>query len=127
MQIESRCDIQIDSVMSARNKRRTVCEQQGGHIQHHGFTGTLISIENLVDIRRLAPHADKAAGGFGELDCLIVGDLIEVTGIQQEKAGAHRHLGRFQWPQPDFLTAYTDKMLRQRPGEVHNAPHEVIR
>ena len=117
---------QIHSVLAVGNKRSTVCEPQGGHIQHHGFTGTLISIENLVDIRRLAPHADKAAGGFGELDCLIVGDLIEIARIQQEKAGADRHLGRFQWPQPDFLTAYTDKMLRQRPGEVHNAPHKVI-
>ena len=30
MQIESCCNIQIDSVLSARNKGRTVCELQGG-------------------------------------------------------------------------------------------------
>ena len=105
----------------------TVVQYQARFVHHHALIRGLVVGEHVVYFGRFALKYDKAAALFGNCRHLIIGNLIRIGGIQQEKARAYRQTHGFQLAQPHLVCADAVKVFLANAGQVHHAGAEVHR
>ena len=112
--------------------RRAVPDQGCAFIQHDAFrvhphllVFRLIVPENLLDAGRRAGDRHHAPVRFGDGGRFIIGDLIQVIRIGQEKALSDRQAAGFQFPQANLPGADPEEVFRTDIGEINHAVAEI--